>query len=400
MPKKGRKGGEKGRKGREKGRKGGEKGGERGGEKGRDEEISDSLLQEKTLKKKVRKTIKLVASPKKSMAHTMCSVIYELADYPSNMIAVGVQYAMEQDISMSFKDFVIYCASSPHIVFLKIISAMVCAVPEWLPESPLRVISEMIQNRLIHSYICIPNVITSILDCELDEPDVRMMDEMFKQCQLPVRFTVDDVIYTANIKKFIRCISYHCDMDEYLTFLTTEKSDGLTTWFHPIAEANQNDHGAHLIAQWTIRLGMIYEQCPSIYPFETILRVLTTLASNNIKFKQSNTFKIGMCRVVAKYYSMHKPNKRMEIIQEIYILLDKTRLNIATNWSIYPFLSSVNEFHETGTDNYADIVNRLMHHHKKTAVFRACLLKRIQPGHKDMRHIIISMIYGKLCKII
>ena len=189
---------------------------------------SKPYAQLNTMKRKVRKAINLASSPTSSLAHIMYAVMLTLVEYPSDMVVLGVQYATEKGIQLSFEDLVSHVASNysnVQVPFSKMVEFMELAIPGWFPKSPLQVITQMISERKIHSYIRVDKVIRYILECDLDEAKPLLVDEMLKSCQCAVRFCGPfGQRCEVQIDAFIKCIVENCNMVSYLEFLTTEKT--------------------------------------------------------------------------------------------------------------------------------------------------------------------------------
>ena len=262
------------------------------------------------MQKHTKKLVRTAANRRDDSGNVtiMRGIVSDLTRLQPTMTVFGAKYAVEElNIAPTFTDLVMYIAAKPleHNVATDVISTimyiMVVVVGhEWLPESLFGTIEELIGTAIFKSYVSIESLIKYIMDCELDEPSPKMVDDIIRSTQHHWKFGPNDA-------RLARYILANCNLNEqggYLDYLENEKSVGLTQWFHPPAGHQQGDRLEYfelMRAQWTTRLVILSEHTSRVDVWERLFRMLGTLATNNEKFRESMTFKIAVRQLVVNY---------------------------------------------------------------------------------------------------
>ena len=157
--------------------------------------------------------------------------------------------------------------------------------------------------------ICVQNVIVWLLECDLDILTDHIFEELLKYTQCPNWFIAMS-IYDRNPrkaipkKKFLEIIFHHANIDSYLTHLRTWKSRNLTQWFHPpkgFIRGRKLNSNVRDRSMWTTRLLLIAEHSDDLTIWNRIFKILFDLAKSNLKFRESETFKIGVLQLIHLY---------------------------------------------------------------------------------------------------
>jgi hypothetical protein len=224
-----------------------------------------------------------------------------------------------------------------------------------------------------------------IMDCDLDEPSPKMVDEMIKsaQCQM-------SHIYETLIQYIItNCNLY--DEGGYLDYLETEKSVGLAQWCHPPAGYQQGRRIEHFElqrVQWPTRLVILSKHTSCVKVWKRFFRMLSTLASNNDKFRKSMTFKIGIRQLVINY------GHKFRDYSHLYAFIEAIPQNVVSHLKLYDDIDN----YETvifETNKYRSVCKALNEFHNQMVYFRLCVLARSIKCHKKyITFRVLHFIYG------
>ena len=347
---------------------------------------------EKHIKKMVRQSIKRRSDS--SSVRIMYGITVDLNRWRPAMTEFGAKYAIEElDITPSFSDLAMYISKSQSLnddqstdIISKIMHTMVTLTShDWLPESLFGVVEELIGTKKIKSYQSITCLIMYIMDCDLDVPSPKMVDEMIKssQCQM-----------SHKCETLIRYIVANCNLYEeggYLDYLETEKSVGLTQWFHPPAGYQQGiriEHFELQRVQWTTRLVILSKHTSCVKVWERFFCMLSTLASNNEKFRISMIFKIGIRQLVINY------GHKFRDYSHLYAFIEAIPENVVSHLELDDDIDN----YETAifeTHKYRSVCKALNEFHKQMVYFRLCVLARSVKCHKKyITFRVLHFIYG------
>jgi hypothetical protein len=347
---------------------------------------------EKFIKKMVRQSIKRRSDS--GNVRIMYGIIEDLAKWRPATTEFGAKYAIEElDVTPSFSDLVVYISESQVLndsqstdIISKIMHTMVTLTSnDWLPESLFGVVEELIETKKIKSYQSITCLIIYIMDCDLDVPSPKMVDEMIKSSQC----------YASHkCETLIRYIVANCNLYEkggYLDYLKNEKSVGLTQWFQPPAghqAGSRIEHFELQRAQWTTRLIILSKHTSSVKVWKKFFSTLSTLATNNEKFRTSKTFKICIRQLVINYG--HKSRNYSHLYAFIEAIPENVVSHLELDDDIDKYETAIFEPHK-----YRSVCNALNKFHKKMVYFRLCVLARSIKCHKKYITLrVLQFIYG------
>jgi len=344
---------------------------------------------EKFIKKLVRYSIKRRSG---CNIKIMYGIIWDLIKWRQETVYFGVTYATEErGITMTFSDLAVYISEiqlehckSTHIVST-IMHAMITAVnPDWLPESLFGAIDELIGTEKIKSYQSVTSLIMYIMDCDLDEPSPKMVDEMIKSTQCRM-------FHDATLRQYI---INNCNLFEeggYLDYLENEKSAGLTQWFQPPAGHRQGDRIEHFDlqgAQWSTRIVIISQHTSCVKVWGRCFRMLSTLATNNEKFRISMTFKICIRQLMINY-----ANKFLDYLH-LYLFLDAIPKNVIKHLKLSDDIENYDMF-IFDPRKYRSVHKELNKCHKRMVYFNLCVLARsIKCDKKYITLRVLHFMYG------
>lgn len=349
---------------------------------------------EKYVKQLVRTSMKRCFG---SNIFIMYKIILDLLKYHPTMVEFGIKYAIEElNIKITFNELVVYTSENKKRyadqtdIISKIMGFMVIMIgPDWLPESIFNVVEELIQTKKIISYKSIEYLIMYVMDCGLDVPSPKIIDEMIKSTQCKTTCTPDALInyITAN------CNLY--DKDGYLDYLENEKSVGLTQWFHPPAEHQPGGKLEHFIlmqSMWVTRIIVLSEYTSCVDIWSRFFRMFNTLAINNEKFLESMTFKISIRQLMINYAYKFEKYKYLHLFVDKMNTTVKQHLRLSDNICNY-------DTYIFDPKKYRYVWNKLVKRSKKMLRLRMWVLqKSIKSDTKHITIRILHMIYGdKLC---
>jgi hypothetical protein len=327
----------------------------------------------------------------------MYRIILDLLEHQPTMVEFGIKYAIEDlNIKITFDNLVVYISENQQSyadqidIISKIIGLMVIVIgPEWLPVSIFNTVEELILTKKIASYKPIENLIMYIMDCDLDQPSPKNIDEMIKSTQCREG---------GSHSTFMKYIIANCnlyDQDGYLDYLENEKSAKLTQWFHPTAGYRQGDRLTPFIlkqVQWITRIVILSEHTSCVEVWSRFFRMCNTLAVNNEKFKESMTFKVSIRQLMINYGS------KFTTYTHLYLFYENMNRNVVSHLKLTDNIYNYEMF-IFNPEKYRPILNELIKCRKQMVYFRALILsKSVKCDIKYMTIHILNMLYGpKFC---
>jgi hypothetical protein len=353
------------------------------------------------MQKHTKKLVRTAANRRDDSGNVaiMRGIVSDLTRLQPTMTVFGAKYAVEElNIAPTFTDLAMYIAAKQleHDAATDVISAimyiMVVVVGhEWLPESMFGTIEKLI-GTAIKSYVSIESLLKYIMDCELDEPSPKMVDDIIKSTQHHWKFGPND----ARLKRYILANCNLYEQGGYLDYLANEKSAGLTQWFHPPAGHQQGDRLEYFElqrVQWTIRLVILSEHTSRIDAWERLFRMLGTLATNNEKFRASMTFKVAVRQLMINY------GKRFQNYEHLFMFLEAMPENIVLHLKLSDDIDNYEMF-ISDTGKYISVLEELRKYNKLLVHFRVCVLARSVKCHtKYITFRVLHLIYGdRFCR--
>ena len=163
---------------------------------------------------------------------------------------------------------------------------------QFMQKDPLKQIIKMSRKSII-SLENVQDIIIYILECDIDELNPPMVDEILKSVQL------DYLKY----KKFILTIMDNFDIGEYLEYLEIYKSKELTRWYNKV-KINKNGINADI---WLNRLRIIAYYSNDINVWKRIFKIVIKLFENCPEIYYAERTSGLICNII-KYYCSHFDN--------------------------------------------------------------------------------------------
>jgi hypothetical protein len=337
----------------------------------------------------MKKTVRTILNRYSRGSHKISIIYYVISalvtQYP-DMISIGVKYAIkEKNMEITFFDLMNYIYEYFHKpktneVIEKIISTMVITYDiNWLSPNPLETIIEYATNTSRKSCLVFYDLIMYIIRCDLCETPPKIIDEIIKSTQQAVFIWHNSEPVYPPIDKLQKCVYEYCNIygeNGYIDFLEKEKSEGLTQWFSPPNGHQQGDRLEHWDlqkAQWTTRLVIASNHMSSIDEFTRIFNMMITLASNNLKFSNSMTFKIGFRQIIINYA------KKFDTIHQLYNLIVFVPQQVGKNTDLTNSRNSIyGDYIFDGLHLIPRICQRMLDYEKQLMYFQIIVLSKLK----------------------
>jgi hypothetical protein len=175
---------------------------------------------------------------------------------------------------VSFENIVIYGS-------FELLKQMIKYKMPILPKNPLEIIASNFFRCKERGYALM--IVNFIIKNKLDTPNSEIVDKLISELYQRVWYSYKEIL-----KEFKNLVFGSADMSDYLDYLATEKSEGLTKWFHPPAgyeEGTRLGYWQHLRTMWTSRLKYVLEYDIKCAP--KIFEMLGQLSKNKDTFRNS-----------------------------------------------------------------------------------------------------------------